>query len=63
MSDNKEINGCELCGDFPVVLSGRCHPGAPLRIEMDDSNTMYIYCFLPGCNRLVAKFNVINAEN
>lgn len=55
--------GCELCGDFPAILSGRCHPCAPLRIEMEDEQTLAIYCFLPDCNRLVAKFTVERQTN
>jgi len=53
-----EIKGCELCGDFPVGLHGRCHTTAPLRIDMEDSTTMVVRCFLPECNRVVAKFRV-----
>lgn len=56
--EDPRIHGCELCGDFPVMISGRCHPTAPLRIEMEDSSTMAIYCYLPDCNRLVAKCKV-----
>lgn len=40
MALKDKIEGCELCGDFPVAIRGRCHPTAPLRIEVTDSETM-----------------------
>ena len=52
------MEGCDLCGDFPVVLAGRCHPGAPLRIEMDEDNVMTLYCYVPECRRVVGRFKV-----
>ena len=55
---DKAIQGCELCGDFPAELRARCHPTAPLRIEMEDANTMAVYCYVPECNRLVARFKI-----
>lgn len=50
--------GCELCGDWPVVLRPKCHPTAPLRLEMPDRNTLVAYCYVPSCNRKVAEFKV-----
>lgn len=45
--------GCELCGDFPVYLSGRCHPTAPVRMVMVDENTVEVRCYLPDCDRFI----------
>lgn len=53
-----KTKGCELCGDFPVYLSGRCHPTAPLRIELYEDNILVCYCYLPECNREVARFKI-----
>ena len=33
--------GCELCGDWPVILLSRCHPTAPLRAEMVDKKHLF----------------------
>ncbi len=46
-------DGCELCGDFPTHLHARCHPTAPLRIELHEDNLLVMYCFVPTCNREV----------
>lgn len=54
----EEIKGCDLCGDFPAEIHGRCHPTAPLRMVMLDGETMEVRCYVPDCNRLVAKFKV-----
>lgn len=55
-ADQKLGEGCELCGDFPVTLHARCHPSAPLRVEMPNANELVLYCYLPKCNRPVARF-------
>jgi len=52
------MTGCDLCGDFPVRLVGRCHPTAPLRAELTEDNTLVLYCYLPECNREVARLRV-----
>lgn len=48
--------GCELCGDFPVTLLARCHPTAPLRAEMPEDGLLVLRCYVPECNREVARF-------
>jgi hypothetical protein len=53
-----EVNGCDLCGDFPVELGAKCHPTAPLRVEMTREDELVLYCYLPECNREVARFRV-----
>lgn len=55
--------GCELCNDFPALLLPKCHPTAPLRIELVDPTTLVIYCYLPNCNREVAKLKLQPMEN
>lgn len=52
------MSGCDLCGDFPVELRGRCHPTAPLRIELHEDGVLVCYCYLPDCNREVARFRL-----
>ena len=47
--------GCDLCGDFPVHLRARCHPAAPLRVEIPHAGEIVFYCYLPDCNREVAR--------
>lgn len=54
----KISKGCDFCGGFPARLTGRCHPLAPLHIEMVDSQTMVIRCYVPECNKLVAVLKV-----
>ena len=49
------VAGCDLCGDFPVHLRARCHPTAPLRMEMDERGKVSVYCYVPECNRFVAE--------
>lgn len=56
---NPSIKGCELCGDFPVTLAARCHPSAPLRIVMETPMTLVMYCYVPTCNREVARLQVV----
>lgn len=61
--DKKGVSaGCELCGDLPVIVTARCHPTAPVRIVMLDSTTMEIYCYIPDCNRLVARVQVADIK-
>ena len=50
--------GCELCGDFPVEFRGRCHPSAPVRIEMDEFRILSVFCFVPDCNKLITRLPV-----
>jgi hypothetical protein len=50
--------GCELCGDFPAHIHGRCHPTAPLRMIMMDETTMEVRCYNPDCNRFIARYKV-----
>jgi hypothetical protein len=50
--------GCELCGDFPAHIHGRCHPTAPLRMIMIDETTMEVRCYIPDCDRLIARYKV-----
>lgn len=57
------MSGCDLCGDFPVHLAARCHPTAPLRMEMADETTLRAYCYIPTCNRFVAEFRIEQTEN
>lgn len=48
---------CELCGDTgTLVLGTRCHPSAPLRVELLESCVAVFYCYIPECNREVARF-------
>lgn len=50
---------CELCGDVgSLTLSGQCHPTAPLRLVLDGS-TLEARCYVPECDRLVARFRVV----
>lgn len=58
MPNDKKVNGCELCGDFPVILIAKCHPMAPLRIELIDQETVVMYCYVPECNREVGRFKL-----
>ena len=51
----REQLGCEMCGDFPVTLYSRCHPTAPLRVEMISPGELVFYCYVPECNREVAR--------
>jgi len=55
---NPNPRGCELCGDWPVTLSGRCNPSAPLRAEMTDPSTLILSCYVPECGREVARFKL-----
>lgn len=58
MNEEKKLKGCDLCGDFPAELRARCHPTAPLRIEVVDNETVVCYCYLPDCNREVARLKI-----
>jgi hypothetical protein len=53
--------GCELCGDFPAMLVAKCHPTAPLRVEITEAGVLVLYCYLPTCNRIVARVTVARA--
>ncbi len=56
-----EPKGCELCGDWPVFLHARCHPTAPLRAELTPERELVLYCYLPDCNREVARLQLAAA--
>lgn len=51
-------DGCELCGDFPAVLVARCHPSAPLRLEKISPTEVIVRCYVPACNREVARLRL-----
>ena len=55
-------DGCELCGDWPLVLIAKCHPSAPLRVEYHEDGTLKLYCYLPTCNRLVTTLQVTHNQ-
>lgn len=58
MSNENNPAGCDLCSNTgPLHLRGRCHPTAPLRAEMDGA-MLTLWCYVPECNRVVAKFAV-----
>ena len=54
--------GCDLCGDFPAQLRAGCHPTAPLRMELATPTLLIVRCYVPTCNREVAKFALLSAE-
>lgn len=49
------LPGCELCGDFPTEIHGRCHPTAPVRIVVEDAETVSVRCYVPECDRFIAR--------
>lgn len=51
---------CALCGDASALLHihARCHPAAPLRAEIEQGSLLALYCYVPECNRFVARFQV-----
>lgn len=54
-----ESKSCDLCGDAgPLVLGGRCHPSAPLRVVLD-GDVLTLRCYVPSCDREVAVFRVV----
>lgn len=57
----KGLGGCDLCGDFPVALHAKCHPGAPLRVEAPELGILVLYCYVPECGREVWRGTVIDA--
>lgn len=60
MSDEQDPlpEGCDLCGDQgPLLLSPRCHLTAPVQVLLDH-DMMIIRCYLPECQREVARFPV-----
>lgn len=49
---------CDLCGDQgPLLLQAKCHMTAPLRVVLD-GDTLILFCYVPECNREVARFKV-----
>ena len=52
------MSGCDLCGDFPVRFLPKCHPSAPLRVEMTEQGELILYCYLPECGREVARLQL-----
>lgn len=52
------MKGCEMCGDFPAQLVARCHPTAPLRVEAVSPDEIVLYCYVPTCNRELARFKL-----
>lgn len=62
MTQMTQLHGCDLCGDFPVDLISKCHPTAPLRVQLMEDNTLVLYCYLPECNREVARMKLYPQE-
>ena len=59
MADEK----CEFCNNTgPLVLLPRCHLSAPLRVVLD-AGVLTLRCYLPGCDRVVARFKVETPED
>jgi len=52
-------DGCDLCGDWPVRLVGKCHPTAPLIAKMEEDGTLVLSCYLPECGREVWRGKVM----
>lgn len=54
---------CDLCGDnsAPRALHARCHFTAPLRAILADG-WIELRCYVPSCDRLVARFKVSAVE-
>lgn len=59
--NNNQATGCDLCGDFPATLAAGCHPSAPLRVEALSEREIALYCYVPDCGRLVARFTLVGA--
>lgn len=56
--DHDHKISCELCGDQgPLLLQSRCHMTAPLRVTLE-GDEMIMNCYLPDCNREVARFKI-----
>lgn len=56
------LPGCELCGDFPTEIHGRCHPTAPVRIVVEDAETVSVRCYVPECDRFIARLKGARLE-
>jgi hypothetical protein len=62
MSESAIEAGCELCGDQgPLFLHPKCHLTAPLRAVLD-GNVLTLRCYLPECDKDVARFVVDRLE-
>jgi hypothetical protein len=53
------VAGCSLCGDTDgrLFLHARCHPSAPLR-AVKDGDVLILRCYLPDCDREVARLRL-----
>ncbi len=60
---SEEQEGCDLCGDWPVVVRGKCHPTAPLRVQFLDPETVVFTCYVPDCRREVWKGKLKKADD
>ena len=58
MAEHKKIEGCECCGDWPVILTANCHPTAPLRVVMEEDGTLIFYCYIPECDRELERLKI-----
>ncbi len=59
MSDAPKEHTCDFCKDFTAVahIHARCHSAAPLRAELSNG-VLTLFCYLPDCNRRVARFEL-----
>lgn len=48
--------GCEHCGNFPVELFQKCHPGAPLRAVVPREGLLELRCFV--CAHIVVTMEI-----
>lgn len=53
---------CDLCSDTgPLTARSVCHPTAPLRAVIENG-VLTLRCYIPACDRLVARFQVVDVE-
>jgi hypothetical protein len=36
--------GCSVCGEWPVVVSQRCHPGESTLVLLHENGTVVVIC-------------------
>jgi hypothetical protein len=59
---------CDLCHDSEgqpetlIILRSKCHTTAPLAARLE-GNVLILSCYIPECNREVARFVVVQRED
>jgi hypothetical protein len=57
----KHSEGCECCGNWPVIISQRCHPQADTTAILNEDGKLAIIC--AECNAFITGFQTTGEQH